>query len=181
MLTNFERKLENETAFDGVVKIYSLKSNNNELNKLLNGKLFGDFIFPSKIGEYYRLIDNRKSQVFCDKVNYAIKVKEDFKEDSDIIFALMNSMTFRYFVDLFARQLTGAQTLSDVDVNVVERTIILKPELLRGQHWTIKSIVERLKSREQSAHLSKRKSRKENRDNREMPVLRLLHASFERF
>jgi len=50
LLTNFERKLENETAFDGIVKIYSLTSNNKELNTLLKGKLFGDFIFPSDTG-----------------------------------------------------------------------------------------------------------------------------------
>jgi len=29
----------------------------------------GDFIFPSKIGEKFRLVDNRQSKVYCDKVN----------------------------------------------------------------------------------------------------------------
>ena len=49
----------------------------------------GDFIFPSKIGERFRLIDNRKTKVFCDKVNYNVKVREDYKECSDIVFLLM--------------------------------------------------------------------------------------------
>ena len=61
MMTNFERKLENETAFDGVIKIYSVTSNNQELNKLLNGKLFGDFIFPSDTGIFLRMIESKSS------------------------------------------------------------------------------------------------------------------------
>jgi hypothetical protein len=61
MLTNFERKLENETAFDGVVKIYSLISNNKELNILLEGKLFGDFIFPSDTGIFLRMFKSKTS------------------------------------------------------------------------------------------------------------------------
>jgi hypothetical protein len=61
MSTNFERKLENETAFDGVVKIYSLTSNNSKLNRLLDGKLFGDFIFPSDKGIFLRTFKNKSS------------------------------------------------------------------------------------------------------------------------
>ena len=34
----FLRKLENETAFDGIVKIYSIKSDNDEINKIINGE-----------------------------------------------------------------------------------------------------------------------------------------------
>ncbi len=46
-LIQLERKLENETAFDGIVKIYSLKSNISELNKLmLDFKLY-IFTIPS--------------------------------------------------------------------------------------------------------------------------------------
>jgi len=61
MSTNFERKLENETAFDGIVKIYSLTSNNSKLNQLLVGKLFGDFIFPSDTGIFLRTFKNKSS------------------------------------------------------------------------------------------------------------------------
>jgi len=96
---------------------------------LTNSAVTGDFIFPSKIGEKFRLIDNRKSQVFCDKVNYAITVKNEFKDYQDIIFLILNSTLFRFFIDLFSRQLTGSQTISDVDVNVVEKALIINPVL----------------------------------------------------
>ncbi|HLO38321.1 MAG TPA: hypothetical protein VK173_07525 [Lacibacter sp.] len=61
MLTDFERKLENETAFDGVVKIYSVTSNSEQLNNLLDGKLFGDFIFPSDTGIFLRMFKSKSS------------------------------------------------------------------------------------------------------------------------
>ncbi|MCU0444311.1 MAG: N-6 DNA methylase [Microscillaceae bacterium] len=116
----------------------------------LGEELFvGDFIFPSKIGEYYRLIDNRISQTYCDKVNYNIKVKANV--DSDILFAILNSITFRFLVDLFARQLTGSQTLSDVDVNVVEKTLIINPYLLTNYKKKIELIIKSLKNREQGS------------------------------
>ncbi len=109
----------------------------------------GDFIFPSKIGERYRLIDNRVSNVYCDKVNYAITVKEDYKQYSDLLFLVLNSQMFRYFIDLFSRQLTGSQTLSDVDVNIVERTPVINPELL-SNYWTdLQQVYKSIKSREQ--------------------------------
>jgi hypothetical protein len=61
MSTNFKRKLENETAFDGVVKIYSLTSDKTELNKVLDGKLFGDFIFSSDTGIFLRMFKSKSS------------------------------------------------------------------------------------------------------------------------
>jgi len=39
----FKRKLENETAFDGIVKIYSIETSSDKLNQLLKGKFFGNF------------------------------------------------------------------------------------------------------------------------------------------
>lgn len=115
---------------------------------LASAAFVGDFIFPSKIGEKYRLIDNRKAQVYCDKVSYAIKVKEQHEQDTDIIFALLNSITFRFLIDLFSRQMTGAQTLSDVDVNVVERTLILNPTFLYDKRNEIKEIIDKIKQKE---------------------------------
>jgi len=38
---NFKRKLENETAFDGIVKIYSIKTDNDKMNKTIHGLFFG--------------------------------------------------------------------------------------------------------------------------------------------
>ncbi len=107
----------------------------------------GDFIFPSKIGEYYRLIDNREAKVYCDKVNYNIKIKKRYEDYSDIIFLMLNSITFRFFIDLFARQMVVK--ISDVDVNVVERTFIVKPELFQERKRELSSIMKSLKNREQ--------------------------------
>ena len=50
----------------------------------------GDFIFPSKIHEKYGLIDNIKSQVYTDKVNYNIKISESYRELSIEVFLIMS-------------------------------------------------------------------------------------------
>jgi hypothetical protein len=60
-LVSFKRKLENETAFDGIVKIYSLKTVNEDLNQLLNGRFFGDFNYPAEDGVFLRMFDNKDS------------------------------------------------------------------------------------------------------------------------
>ena len=108
-----------------------------------------DFIFPSKIGEKYRLIDNRKARIVCDKVNYAIIIKKEWESFADELFLILNSITFRYFIDLFSRQLTGNQTLSDVDVNLLKKTMITNPKDFRKGCIDVKVLVRSLKSREQ--------------------------------
>lgn len=57
----FERKLENETAFDGIVKIYSLKTNIENINKKLDGHFFGDFIYSTEKGVFLRKFDHKDS------------------------------------------------------------------------------------------------------------------------
>ncbi len=109
----------------------------------------GDFIFPSKIGEKYRLIDNQKTRILCDKVNYNIAVKDDQKKNADVIFLLLNSMIFRFLIDLFSRQLTGNQTLSDVDVSVAARTLIPNPDLFKNHKKVLEKILKSIKGREQ--------------------------------
>ena len=109
----------------------------------------GDFIFPSKIGEKFRLIDNRQTKVYCDKVNYNIKVKDKYNNLAGLIFIILNSTLFRFLLDLFARQLTGSQTLSDVDVNVVRRTFIVDPDILKPYEKELVGLYQKLKSREQ--------------------------------
>ena len=109
----------------------------------------GHFIFPSKIGEKYRLIDNRKARVVCDKVNYVIKIKEEFKPYANELFLILNSICFRYFIDLFARQLTGSQTLSDVDVNLLKKTLIPHPAYFRDHCKCVQTLMKKIKSREQ--------------------------------
>ena len=57
----FLRKLENETAFDGIVKIYSIKSDNDEINKIINGLFFGKLGEPTDSGILLRLFKNKHS------------------------------------------------------------------------------------------------------------------------
>lgn len=109
----------------------------------------GEFIFPSKIGETFRLLDNREANVYCDKVNYVLQLGESYREYADELFLMLNSIFFRYSVDLFARQLTGAQTLSDVDVNVVARTRIPSPIEFRKHLPNASGLAKILREREQ--------------------------------
>ena len=57
----FYRKLEYETAFDGIVKIYSLKTDNSQINKLLDGLFFHRFVYPTKSGLLLRQFKAKKS------------------------------------------------------------------------------------------------------------------------
>lgn len=118
---------------------------------LAENPFISDFVFPSKIGEYYRLMDNRPTKVVIDKVNYGIRLKEGFKEQGNTIFLLLNSMLFRFLAELFARQLTGAQTLSDVDVHVLSNTLIPNPLLFEFDQVSLEEITISLKNREQAS------------------------------
>jgi len=60
-LITLERKLEGETAFDGVVKIYSIKTNNPSLNSILAEKYFTDFIHYAENGIFLRMFKSKKS------------------------------------------------------------------------------------------------------------------------
>lgn len=57
----FKRKLENETAFDGIVKIYSIETSSDKLNQLLKGKFFGNFFYSSGKGTFLRMFDGKES------------------------------------------------------------------------------------------------------------------------
>lgn len=58
-LLTVERKLENEDAFDGAVKIYTLRTNSEKVNDLIRNKFFGDFIHVSNTGAFFRLFNNK--------------------------------------------------------------------------------------------------------------------------
>jgi hypothetical protein len=60
---------------------------------------------------------------------------------------------FRYFIDLFSRQLTGSQTLSDVDVNVVQNTLIPHPKHFILKVKELDDIMESMKNRKQESIL----------------------------
>jgi hypothetical protein len=60
-LVKLERKLVNETAFDGIVKIYALRCHDQKINELLEDKYFGDFIHPSNTGIFLRMFISKNS------------------------------------------------------------------------------------------------------------------------
>jgi hypothetical protein len=130
-----------------IQRISIVKGNEREWFNLGQELFVGDFIFPSKIGERFRLVDNRTTNIFCDKVSYNIKVKEEFKEYSAIIFLILNSTVFRYFVDLFARQMVVK--ISDVDVTVAKNTLVINPKLLTSKKKELMQIYDSFKTREQ--------------------------------
>ena len=55
------RKLVYETAFDGIVKIFSLKSNDPIIDLKLAGKYFGDFIHNASSGIFLRMFESKTS------------------------------------------------------------------------------------------------------------------------
>ncbi len=57
----FDRKLEYESGFDDILKIYSLRTNNRDLNKELSEKFFGNFIYFAKNGVFLRMFKSKKS------------------------------------------------------------------------------------------------------------------------
>lgn len=128
-------------------RISTVKGNERDWFNLGKDLTTGDFIFPSKIGERFRLIDNRKTKVFCDKVNYNISIKDQWKKYEDMIFIMLNSTLFRYFLDLFARQMVVK--LSDVDVYVVEKTLVINPTILKNYSSELKEISKSFRVREQ--------------------------------
>ena|SRR5690606_22881497 len=85
----FERKLENETAFDGIVKIYSLKTNNQILNKILEKKVFGDFFCATSHGIFLRMFRNKDSWpkttlVYIDFMSMTFKEIQKTKSSWDV-------------------------------------------------------------------------------------------------
>lgn len=58
---SLDRKLVYETAFDGIVKIYFLRSNDLMINDKLTGKFFGDFIHYANCGVFLRMFEDKTS------------------------------------------------------------------------------------------------------------------------
>jgi hypothetical protein len=74
---SFKRKLVNETAFDGIVKIYSLKTNFENINQKLDGLFFGDFFYSTEKGVFLRKFDNKDSWpistlIYLDLINLTL-------------------------------------------------------------------------------------------------------------
>ena len=96
---------------------------------LAKGWEYAPLIIPAKVGERMPVIKNEN--IYEDKKLYGITPKN--KRDIKIVAALTNSTLFRFLVEFNARQLTGAQAIADIDVCVVEDSLIPKKELLKGE------------------------------------------------
>lgn len=59
--TFLDRRLVYETAFDGIVKIYTLKSNDPAITNKLDGDFFGDFIHYANHGVFLRMFESKVS------------------------------------------------------------------------------------------------------------------------
>lgn len=74
----FYRKLVHEMGFDGLIKIFAIKTDEDETNKQLEGKLFLDFYHPVDRGIFLRRISTpsewpNTSLVFLDYSGNEIK------------------------------------------------------------------------------------------------------------
>ncbi|MDZ7337127.1 MAG: BREX-1 system adenine-specific DNA-methyltransferase PglX [candidate division KSB1 bacterium] len=85
-----------------------------------------DFVFPAKVGERMLVLDNLQ-KVFEDKKLYGVTPRAG---ERTLWGAVLNCTLTRFFMDLSCRQLTGAQAIADIDVNVVENILVLHPALL---------------------------------------------------
>ena len=82
---------------------------------------YAPLIFPAKVGERMPVVLN--DNIFEDKKLYGVIPKN--KDDVLVIGALLNSTLTRLFIEYNCRQLTGAQAIADIDVNIVESLSII--------------------------------------------------------
>jgi hypothetical protein len=83
-----------------------------------------DLIFNSKIGERF-LVYKNTCGYFEDKKLYGIFLKDNNQIDN--LALVLNTTISRLILELFSSELTGAQAIIDVTVNVVDNLIIFNP------------------------------------------------------
>lgn len=69
---NFDRKLVDETAFDGIVKIYSVTTDNENINNQIRSKFFHGFVYPTKRGLLMRMYDYQNSWPYTNLIHIEI-------------------------------------------------------------------------------------------------------------
>ncbi|HKY04662.1 MAG TPA: N-6 DNA methylase, partial [Blastocatellia bacterium] len=84
-------------------------------------------IFPSKVGERWVIAINR-ARAFEDKKLYGIFPRP--RVSTALLAALLNSTWARYYAEVTARQMTGAQAIADIDVAVAEHILLPDPRRL---------------------------------------------------
>ncbi|MFY9608050.1 MAG: N-6 DNA methylase [Blastocatellia bacterium] len=102
-------------------------------------------IFPSKVGERWLVALNR-ARVFEDKKLYGVFPARGVS--APVLAALLNSTWARYYAELTCRQMTGAQAIADIDVNVAERILLPDPrELSMGMKKRLETALAELARR----------------------------------
>jgi hypothetical protein len=84
-------------------------------------------IFPSKVGERW-LVAVNNARAFEDKKLYGVFPRG--RAGLLVLAALLNSTWARYYSEVTCRQMTGAQAIADIDVNVAEQIMIPDPREL---------------------------------------------------
>ncbi len=87
-------------------------------------------IFPSKVGERWVVAINR-ARAFEDKKLYGIFPLGAVS--TELLAALLNSTWARYYAEVTARQMTGAQAIADIDVAVAEHILLPDPRRLSAR------------------------------------------------
>jgi hypothetical protein len=89
------------------------------------------FIIPSKIGERMVVLWN-KGRILEDKKLYGVTPNgSDYDPYQWAV--LLNSTWLRFYLEMTARQLTGAQAIADIDVRIVERSLVIDPVRLNKE------------------------------------------------
>lgn len=111
----FSRKLENETAFDGIVKIYSIETTSSKLNTFLKEKFFGAFFYTSAKGIFLRMFDGKESwpNTTLIFINLEDMILEEIKKtDSSWSVWTANSLgKGKYTINISPDQIIEYQTL----------------------------------------------------------------------
>ncbi|HTF03985.1 MAG TPA: hypothetical protein VK826_08165 [Bacteroidia bacterium] len=73
-----DRRIISETGFDGCIKFYELRTNENQIHELLKGKIFGEFHCETNYGLFLRQFDNPDDWpvsylIFIDKSNVSLQ------------------------------------------------------------------------------------------------------------
>lgn len=93
------------------------------------GMMPAPLIFPAKVGERWIVALNRAG-VYEDKKLYGIFPHNNVS--NLVLAALLNSTWARYYTEVTCRQMTGAQAIADIDVNVAEGILIPDPRRLNS-------------------------------------------------
>ena len=107
----FERKLAHQMGFDGKIRLYEIRTHVDDVDALLNGRLFLDLYIDTSAGVFLRQIRTpedwpQTSLMFLDLKKP--KFGEVFRSDSSLLNWYIHSQTDSEFVLITERRATGS-------------------------------------------------------------------------